>query len=455
MTQDRTGWSQSQLAIVLAIGLAFSLGVLLKWGPLNGIYEMSKWEWAWRNLDVLKTAFLLAVPLLVLAWVLWRNDKGARVGPLLAVLVLCNLALQILQMAAGPEGLHILPKIVASSKDTSYFTDALAIQRVPQWLAHFHQQNLHNHAMTHPPAPILYYYVFVKMFGTATGSLAGAYTIAVAASLGVLMVYAFSALWTADRQSRLVVAAFYALVPAIVAFFPEFDQIYPIFAMAMILFWVRALDGGVRYAVLLGLLLFACLFSAYNLLTVGAFLAYYTLYWLWRQEWALPSWKSLVLRACVVLAACAGVYLLLWIATGYNPVLAFRKALSNQARIAAHLRRSHIRCAIYDPYDFLLGTGFVALPILFFYCWRNVPRFNWKRIDLVLTAIGLATVLTIDLSGVLRAETARVWLFLQPLAIVPVGLELARLRWPWIVAAFAVQWWILVCVVSRMSFIAL
>jgi hypothetical protein len=59
----------------------------------------------------------------------------------------------------------------------------------------------------------------------------------------------------------------------------------------------------------------------------------------------------------------------------------------------------------------------------------------------------------VDVSGLLRGETARVWLFLQPLLIVPVAIEISRLRRPWRLAIFAMQWWIVVCIKAKMSFI--
>jgi len=72
---------------------------------------------------------------------------------------------------------------------------------------------------------------------------------------------------------------------------------------------------------------------------------------------------------------------------------------------------------------------------------------------IALTLIGLATILTVDISGLLRGETARVWLFLQPLIVIPVAIELARIRLSWRLALFAMQWWILVLVKAKMSFI--
>jgi hypothetical protein len=59
----------------------------------------------------------------------------------------------------------------------------------------------------------------------------------------------------------------------------------------------------------------------------------------------------------------------------------------------------------------------------------------------------------VDLSGLLRGETARIWLFLQPLLVAPVAVELARVRWPWRLSILTLQWWILVLIKAKMSFI--
>jgi len=60
---------------------------------------------------------------------------------------------------------------------------------------------------------------------------------------------------------------------------------------------------------------------------------------------------------------------------------------------------------------------------------------------------------TVDLSGLLRAESARTWLFLQPLLNVPTALELSRANLPWRLSIFAIQWWIVVCLKAKMTFI--
>ena len=59
----------------------------------------------------------------------------------------------------------------------------------------------------------------------------------------------------------------------------------------------------------------------------------------------------------------------------------------------------------------------------------------------------------VDLTGLLRGETARVWLFLQPLVIPLVGVELGAWRGPWRYYAWAVMLLILAVMRSRLNFI--
>ena len=458
---EPAGWTKLEIAAVLAVGIAYSVGVIVEWGPLNGIPALTNWEWPWRNLGILRTALMLLAPLAAIAWVVWTIEKGVshlRVWFVLAVLVVSNFAMQVGGILADPRGFELLKKIVASPITTGYYTDALAIQQpIPTWLGKFHepafQKKLHNHSPTHPPGPILFYYVFVKLFGPSTGAILSACAIGLAGSLGILVLYKFTGLWTQDPRTRLLASAFYAVLPALVLFFPEFDQIYPICTMLMILFWIRALNRSPKYACYLGALLFATTFFVYNVLAAGVFLVYYMMYWLWREGWRRSAYGTVLASAGLVLGVWVGMYLALWGTTGYHPIAALQQALLNQAKVAVFIERPYIRGIIADPYDFALGAGVIALLIAVFYVWRSFPAFSVKRTDIALSFIALATIMTVDGSGLLRGEASRVWLFLQPLLTVPAALELSRLRRSWLLAIFVLQWWIIVCLKAKMDFV--
>lgn len=453
------GLTNLQVGVVLAVGLAFCWGVASHWGPLNGSWRPKHWVWPWRDLGILKTAALLFVPFTLIAWVLRRIEKEvppALLWLLLGLLGISNFLLQALGIMADPRGFELVPQIVASPAATSYFTDAALIQRPLQWLAHFHEAALAFHSCTHPPGPILFYYLFFKLFGAHTGALVGGCAVGLVGSAGVLLMYKFAGLWTSDQRAHLTAAAFYALLPALTVFFPEFDQVYPIISMLLIFCWVSAFDAGPRaagFAFCSGAALFAATFFAYNLLIAGAFLAYYGLYWLWREKWSRHAWAVLLRASGILLGVFLSLHAMLWAATGYNPVASFRHALLAQSVFADFVKRPYAPFAMLDPYDFLLGAGMVALPVLLFHFQRLLGQWDPKCADTALTLIGVATILTLDLSGLLRGETARVWLFLQPLLVVPVALELSRLSWRWKLSIFAVQWLVLVCLKANMSFV--
>ncbi len=177
---------------------------------------------------------------------------------------------------------------------------------------------------------------------------------------------------------------------------------------------------------------------------------YFGLYWLWRENWSLLAWRNLLRAAGIALGVFAGSNLALQLGGVYYPLASFRHAMSNQAAVQW---RSYYPFPIFDLYDFLLGSGIIALPTLLFHLRRSLNDWDARRTDVALTLIGLATILTIDLSGLLRGEAARVWLFVQPLLVVPVAMELSLLPWRWRVSIFTLQWWIVVCLKAKMSFV--
>jgi hypothetical protein len=453
----QAGMTKSEIGMVLAIGLAFCLAVAVELGGTTpeGTLQLTHWT-PWRDLGILQTSAILFGPFPLIAWVLWRSEKDSPLSPspLVALLVFASLALQALSMLADPRGLHLVQQIAASPGATSYFSDAVRIRSLAEWLQHFHEIPLGYHSVTHPPGPIVFYFVFFKLFGPSAGATLGGWAIGLLGSAGVAVMYAFAGLWTIDRRAQLTASAFYALIPALTLFFPEFDQVYPVLSMLLVFFWVKAVGASaVKPALGAGVVLFLATFFAYNLLALGVFLAYYGLHWLWRAQNTRPAWRSLFRTSGMVLGVYAGLYAVLRVATGYNPFAALHRAVATQAVFAANLHRAYGPFVLLDLYDFFLGAGILAFPILLFHLRRQFRQWNVRRHDLALTLIGLATILTLDLSGLLRGETARVWLFLQPLLIVPVALELARVPWRWKLSIFALQWWILACLKAKMTFL--
>ena len=443
--------------IALATGAVYCLGVVLQWAQLNGFAYWTRWEWKWRQLDVVQTALILLAPLALVVWVLWEvEQEGPEIRQRwLWLLVGANFLLQILGIVADPRGLGLIRQIVASEGTTSYFADALTIQNLFQWVRHFHQADLFLHSATHPAGPILFYYAVVKLFGAENGVWIGGCLVGLMGSLGILVLYRFAALWTEDNRARFTACAVYTLLPAPALFFPEFDQAYPAFAMLLILYWVGALTdaNAVGNAVRFGAVLAVAVFFAYNILAIGAFLALYTLYWLWLGRGSLSAWMRLLRAGGIAVGLVIAAYGAFWLATGYNPIAAFRRAAGTQAAFGAALYRPYGIHTLTDLYDLFLGAGMVALPVVVYHVYRISRGLDRKATAAAMSLLGLTAILAIDVSGLLRAETARVWLFLQPLLVAPVGVELSRLSWRWRIALLAMQWCVLACLKARMDFV--
>ena len=452
---DKSALTVQQAAAVLLVGLVLGIGVLNEWGPLNGFFNITKWEWPWQDLSPIQMGLALLAPFLLIAGVIWSADRTTLRVPMwfwLTALVIANFCLQLFSVLADPRGAERILQIVASPDATSYFTDALTIQHLPEWLGHFDRAELHGHAGTHPAGPIVFYYAFAQMFGKDAGALLGGCAVGLMASFGIIVMYLFAGLWTDDRRARLLASAFYALLPGLTVFFPELDQVNPIFSMLLIFTFVKALNDArrwYRFALALGAILFLASFFSYNLLTIGAFLLYYSFWWLWRKGPPLVLLRA----AALSVAIAAGLYLLLWAATGYNPPAALLHALALQRGNAQKLARAYSVFVWTDLYDFALAAGIIAVPILAFRVMKLREDYKVNPNGAALMLIGFATVLTVDFSGLLRGETARVWLFLQPLLVVPVAMELARLKWNWRISILSMQWWLLVLIKSKMSFI--
>jgi hypothetical protein len=442
----------------LAISLAFIAGIVFHRSPLNGAAGLTGWHWPWRDLGLFHTALFLLAPFACVVSVLWMEEKkrGFGVPAKLGILALGNFLMQVMGALAEPGGLRLVRQIVLSPSATSYFMDAMRIRGMGAWLRHFAVVPLGPHSLTHPPGPILFYYAFLHLFGVNMGALIGGCAVGCVASLGVFVTYEFAGLWTEDRQARMTACAFYALLPAITVFFPEMDEVYPILSMLLILFWCKSVDSTERFpreVIYFGLVLFVSLFFAYNLLSVGAFLAYYGLYWIWRQGRTRSSLFKLLLHSEIAAGVCIGLYFVLWLATGYDPVRSFRSALVSQELFGVMFHRTYWPYVLADPYDFVLGAGVLALPLLLFQLFRFPRDFQPMRKEVALTFIAVATILTIDLCGVLRGEAARLWLFLQPLILVPAALEVSRFPWRWRLAILAAEWAVVACLKANMSFV--
>jgi hypothetical protein len=403
-----------------------------------GLNDEKYFRWSWRSdippIPLYPCAIGCAVPFFLAHWLFRRRPSPwlpilLVMSSMLALMLTCTLLQP--RRAQGPG--NRITDIVLNPTDTGYFTDAERLGDTRGWLGHYPQVQTHltpPHVELKPPGPLLFDFALVHIFGRSISTAQlSAILIGFMATLCIPATYFFIRHFTADPRAAFFGASFLALCPSLL-FFPQFDQCYPLLTVGVCLLWSRALRSDrIAYAIVCGAVGAMTTFITYLPIVLIFFLAGLAVMNL------RPSRKG---RIFTHLAAAAGgyiaFYLLLWLITGFNPVATFREAIELQHKTLANWHNSvgfpdrRLPGTIpWDLYSFAIGTGWISfLLVLFFFLFpkKNGPSPHVVRIALLC----IGQLLFVAAAGLIQSETARVWIFMQPMLMLPIGLELAR--WP-------------------------
>ena len=322
----------------------------------------------------------------------------------------------------SPPSLELINTIVQNPDATSYYTDACGLSLFPlrQWMLNHPalMSRLSLHSQTKPPGPIVYWIGWIELLGVGRQTaLAGGIALGVIGVLSIPATYLFLRLLTGDCAAGFCGASFLAACPGFVLFFPMFDPAYVLLSTSLISLWLLALrQDRARWSVLLGAVVAFTCFVTFNVLVIGLFMLGLA---------AVVARPRVVMKHGLIALGSALVFLaILWPAIGYDPIATFRSAWHNQhALLAAHAdQRPYPATILFDLYDFALGSGFISVLLVGYYFdgRRDARRaIVWLAVAQLVAVAGL---------GLLQMETARVWNFMLPLLMIPIGLELAR--WP-------------------------
>jgi len=428
------------------------------------------WKWPWRNLPFapLYTALLIAATPFIAAQMLYRRRRGDERGAFMAVtlLTLATLAISLTAMFVHtkPYGLSRLDATVQSPIVNSYYSDAVAIQRnieenpnlstraalddYPLLLPH-----LHLHSRYKPPGLMLYYLVWIKLFGPGEAAAAGGgIFIAILGALRVPAAFWMFASLTRNRDAAFNTASLLALAPGANLFLPTFDTIYPAIACVLIVLWARALARGrVVDASAFGALLALGLFLSYIFLVFGVFFVVYALMKIADEP------RSMIRRAIIAGAIAAATifacYGVLYAISGFDPIETARTISRLQMRDLIALRRPFPAHIFFDVLDFGLAAGWIVFGLIVFLF--TPPHRALRRGSPAgrLVLLCLLQIATVALAALLPGEAARLWLPMLPLLLVPAGLELTR--WPFAarVGVYACLWLMLAVLCQNFAFV--
>ena len=426
------------------------------------------WTWPWRRLDgfsLYASMFMGFIPFLS-AQILY-DKKVMSLWSSLSLIMISMFCMEVISMgmqSASFDYIRII-LIVENPITTSYFTDALNVSNIQQFLSSFHENldSFHLHAKNKPPGFILYYVMMLFLFKEPEiAALAGGIFIGLLATLTIPATYFLTRVLTNDRNAAFNAASYISITPALILFFPEFDQILPILTCLLIGSWVLALEKNKkRYSLLFGIVLSASVFMNWALLVLGGFLLMYTFYSLIQSKG--QQYAQIVKHSFTAFMTVLVIYLVLWLVSGYDPIATFLKNLSLQLsmkkELAITLGPSY---SFYPPYpdtilfdllDFALGAGWIGVLLVLMFMGRKVHE-KKRDHELLVSCFCLLQLFIVAVGGLLASETARLWIFMLPLFLVPVGLELTTFNLSSRIGSFLLVWVLMVVICQNMLFIS-
>ena len=331
-----------------------------------------------------------------------------------------------------------------SVHNSGYFTTAVSTPDLHSLLANFPAQmaSLPIHAQSHPPGAVIAQWLSWQVF-QALPPLADAIAMPLrtlqchnpglmmldnaqiaSASIGMLLpLLGGLAVWPlyalAKRISNGRVAAITALVfpllPLFAMWMSQWDQVYPLLLFVGLYFahtgleknsWWRIFAAGVPLSI-------ASFFSVGNFVLM-VIVGLYGAAWLWFQRKAvrLSLPRSLGLAITFAFGGIS-IWLLYWLLYGVNPF----SVISTGSRLAFESttgNRSYGVWLLGNPIDFLVFLGFPITILLLYNLIKHIP-FPRSLLPLAIATFG--TLILLWLSGIVRGEVGRLWMYFGPLVV--------------------------------------
>lgn len=419
--------SSWQLVIVCFALTLLLLGLIASHSLVLGFAK----EWAWiganEHLGSGKIIyFFFALLFVVFVYLCVKKNLVKSQWLFLALALIFGYSLIIILFSIYPEGLGRLIRIVSDKQAFSFYLDSLSVTHLNQFLKNYIQglPALSVHSQVHPPGGISLCYL-IRLLGDKINLNPALLVGLIVPFLGILTIFP---LYFLTKELFSVYAAktaviFYLLVPAALFFVPELDQMYPLFFISVIALYLLGMrrDKAI-YFLLGGFILAIGFFFSFLFIVVPLCLLIIWLLFYRQRDKAVASFfqiKKFLKYNLFFLFGFLIFWLIYQIAFGYNIYDLYQAAMLYHGNFLAV--RTYSIWVFMNLYDFFLFLGIPLTIIFLFAAGRELSRsFQKKKMDIIFWLFFL-TILFLDLMGKNRSETARVWLFLMPLGIIPVA----------------------------------
>ena len=396
-----------------------------EFGSLEGDWRFRYYRRTpWSALLPFALAAGLALPLL--AWSLRGIER--RAAPWIAMWLLAGAAVTFALRLSYPFNLD---QIVRSNLANSYYSTSLSPGLRPL-LEDFGSvaPGLRLHARGNMPGKTALY----TLLGLFTRSPQALGTLVVLLSgLSGLLVYAIARELGADRRAALLGLVLSLLLPGKVAFVPLLNVIAPVFVLTGFLLLLRFLRRREAWAtLLLGTVVYAAAFFDPFPLTMAPLFALFVLVALAQGRLDAGGLTRLLGLSAVAFAASHAV---VRGALGFDLFAALAYVFEYQRRFVGGSQRPYDVWVVENLIEFGVSLG-VCTTVLWLAELGRVllpagsaaaPLHERAAQPMALLSLGcLAVVLLVDLSGTVRGEVARLWIYVACFVQIPVAVRCAR-----------------------------
>jgi len=456
MNADRSKIQNPKSKILWLLIPSLLLIVVLLFDLLPVLRGNDEWRWPLR---VLESPARLLIPIVALSFyvflcALWlknfeRGEASRRHERWFLVFVTLAAPLIQLALAVSISRVPLLEFFgpTVSVHNSGYFTTAVLTPDLKALLADFPAQmpQLPIHAQSHPPGAVIAHWlnwqVFQALPGAANSLAMPLRTLQChnpglmaldnaqisAALVGMLLpligalavwpLFAFAKRLTSPFSAAVTVLLF-PLLPLFAMWPVQWDQIYPLLLFLGLYLAHVGLEKNSWWRVCLaGLPLSIASFFSVGNAVLMVIVGLYGAAWLWFQRPLAPSLRrsvALSLRLAVLFAlGCASIWLLYWLFYGVNPL----SVISTGSRLAFDSTtgsRSYGVWLLGNPIDLLVFLGF---PIAFLLIYNLIRRIPFPKSLLPIAIAAFGTLILLWLSGIVRGEVGRLWMYFGPLLV--------------------------------------
>lgn len=436
--------------LIFCLAIAFDISPYLR-GPS---YYPPEWRWEYLFVNTLDRIYL---PILFIGASVWlfvfaEKKKLLERKPLWLFLLTAVLLLFCLQFSIlyfSRSGIGVLIHRIINPEINGYFTAALTVGSVPEFLRNYNWVMLEfvYHAKAHPPGAILlFYYIhqLVALFpalgdwasqqipnrddvrvvwNTLSSSakatvFVSAVIIPLLSSLSVIPLY-YTAKMLYGVKAAVRSVFLFLVIPSIMFFIPINDAFLHIFTITAFCLFVYGLQKNALWA-LFSAGVIMCIGILFNLSILPPLMLFFIFYLLHEREQIQHAPGDVFVKGLFFAIGLFLPFIALFVYFDLNFIQVTQTIMHYVPDIHT---RSYTIWIFYNLYDFFVFTGIPVALSYFAAVKTGVKSFiekKWQTVDPLLVAFTLM-LLIVNFSGSIRAETGRIWIPYIPFVVLIVS----------------------------------